>query len=97
MQRELVIVLRRGRMDIVADILRVAKEGAKKTQIIFRARLNNAQCKKYLSLMMRKGLIEVDKQGKCVLYRASDKGTEYLREYHELREFLHKPSVMDYA
>ena len=88
MQQELVVFNRRGSVDIVADILRAAKEGTKKTQIIFRARLNNEQIKKYLSLMIRKGLIEVDKQGNHVLYRASDKGTEYLREYHKLREFF---------
>jgi len=88
MQRELVIVARRGQMDIIADILRAAKEGIKKTQIIFHARLNNEQNKKYLNLMMRKGLIEVEKQGKHELYRTSNKGSEYLREYHKLREFL---------
>ena len=87
MQHELVFT-RRGQKDIVADILRVAKEGLTKTQIIFRARLNTEQSKRYLSLMMRVGLIEAEKQEKYVLYRTSKKGSEYLREYHKLREFL---------
>jgi predicted transcriptional regulator len=87
MQRELVIT-RRGRMDIVADILRATREGAKKTRIIFRARLNNEQCKKYLRFMMRKDLIEAEKRGKHVLYRTTDKGSEFIREYRALREFL---------
>jgi len=87
MQSE-VVITRRGHVDIIADILRVTKEGARKTRIIFRAGLNNEQCEKYLSLMMRKGLIEAEKRGKHVLYRTSDKGSEFLRKYHVLREFL---------
>ena len=87
MQPELVIT-RRGHMDIIADILRVTKEGVKKTKIIFRARINSEQSKKYLSLMVRKGLIEAEKRGTYVLYRVSEKGSKFLREYHELKEFL---------
>jgi len=87
MQRELVIT-RRGHMDIIADILRAAKEGTKKTKIIFRARINSEQSKKYLSLMVRKGLIEAEKRGKYELYRVSEKGSKFIREYHELKELL---------
>jgi len=87
MQPELVIT-RRGHMDIIADILRVTKEGAKKTKIIFRARINSEQSKKYLSLMVHKGLIETEKRGKYALYRVSEKGSKFLREYHELKELL---------
>jgi len=87
MQRQLVIT-RRAHVDIIADILKVTKEGARKTRIIFRARLNNEQCERYLRLMMRKGLIEAEKQEKHVLYRTSDKGSKFLREYHVLKEFL---------
>jgi len=75
-------------MDIIADILRAANEGTKKTKIIFRARINSEQSKKYLSLMVRKGLIEAEKRGKYELYRVSEKGSKFLREYHELKEFL---------
>jgi predicted transcriptional regulator len=87
MQRE-VVITRRGHMDVIADILSATKEGAKKTQIIFRARLNNGQCEKYLSIMMRKGLIQLEKRRKHVLYCISDKGSKFLREYHALSEFL---------
>jgi len=88
MRQELFAVTRRGQMDIISDILRATKEGKGKTQIIFQARLNYMQCDKYLKLMIRKGLIEVEKQGNRVLYRTSKIGAEYLREYNKLREFL---------
>jgi predicted transcriptional regulator len=87
MQRE-VVITRRGHVDVIADILKVTKEGARKTRIIFYARLNNEQCKKYLRLMLCKGLIGMEKRGKHVLYRTSDKGLKFLREYHLLKEFL---------
>lgn len=39
---------RRGRLELIADILLVAKEGKKKTAILYEANLNSGRMEKYL-------------------------------------------------
>ena len=49
---------RRGRLEIIADILSVAMKEAKKTEIVYRANLNFKRAGKYLLYLEEKGLIE---------------------------------------
>jgi len=52
---EMVKSLRRNDLDICADILKVAKTGAKKTQIVYQANLNFKIVKKYLQRLIATG------------------------------------------
>ncbi|MBE9593169.1 MAG: winged helix-turn-helix domain-containing protein [Proteobacteria bacterium] len=71
---------RRSRMDIIADILSVAGEEAKKTHIVYRANLNFARVDEYLQYMVDKGLIEK----KSREYKTTERGEEFLRTYLEM-------------
>lgn len=42
---------RRGRHDIIMEILKIAKKGTKKTNIMYRARLSHMQLEKYLAAL----------------------------------------------
>lgn len=50
--------MKRDRTEISADILRVAKDGALKTHIVYKANLNFSIVKRYLSRLIGTGLLE---------------------------------------
>lgn len=75
---------RRGRLDIIADILRTANRGSKKTRLVYETNTNFVLMKEYLELLEKRGLI--------ILYEAkvysTDAGNEYLLYYDELMQLL---------
>ena len=79
---------RRDRLFIMAEILKIAREGALKTQIMYRANLSFAQVNEYLSLLSDLNLLETAKQTEKTLYKTTDKGLRYLQSYREIRELL---------
>lgn len=76
----------RSRDDIVADILRAAYGGAKKTHIMQRANLNPLMFKKYFPVLLTNGLVVKgdDPDGGSV-YRLSAEGKALLKMYRALR------------
>ena len=77
---------RRGRLEIIADILSVAMEEAKKTEIVYKANLNFKRLGKYLPYLMEKGLIESGNMSNE--YKTTEKGKEFLRDYQKMEERL---------
>ena len=71
--------MRRNNLDIYADILNIARNGAKKTQIVYKANLSFAIMKKHVNTLNEKGLIE--QSGR--LYFATEKGLDYLSQYRD--------------
>ena len=76
---------RRNNVDIMADILRVARGGAKKTWIVYRANLNFKIVKDYLSELTEKGLLAAPEG--LSLYRTTEKGLDFLEQYDSFRKF----------
>jgi predicted transcriptional regulator len=71
----------RGRLDIIADILAVARQRAKKTQIMYQANLSYSLLTRYLAEIRRAYLIRFERKERCfVLTR---KGLEFLERYKE--------------
>ena len=75
---------RRGRIEITADILSVAREDAKKTQIVYKANLNFKRVEAYLPYLVDKGLIE----NRGGIYKTTEKGKEFLHNYKKMKELL---------
>ncbi len=71
----------RNRFDIIADMLNVASEGAKKTKIMYQANLSYMLLKKYLAEVRRSSLVLYERKGRC--YVLTDKGKQFLRAYKE--------------
>ena len=61
---------RRGRHDIVMEILKIAKEGMLKTKIMEKGRLSYTQLQEYLNALKEKGFI-VEKSG---IWKTTEKG-----------------------
>jgi predicted transcriptional regulator len=71
---------RRHRLEIVAEILRNAMGGIRKTQLVYLTNINFTVLKKYQNILVEKGLIEsMDGQ----IY-TTEEGIEFLRKYEEL-------------
>ncbi|MEZ5335045.1 MAG: winged helix-turn-helix domain-containing protein [Methanolobus sp.] len=67
-------------MDITLDILKIAQDGAKKTQIVYGANLNSTIAGKYLSRLKENQLIEQ----KGNIFVTTDKGKLYREMASEL-------------
>ena len=78
--------MRRCDFEICADLLRVARGGARKTQLVYRANLNFKVVKRYLSVLLRNGLLEVDPP----FYSSTEKGEEFLRLFDKVRAIVGK-------
>ena len=73
--------MRRSGLDICADILEIARMGAKKTHIVYKANLNFRIVERYLRWLMEKGLLR--KKGER-LYMTTEEGLRFLQRYKEL-------------
>jgi len=81
----------RNRLSIINDILTIANEGSKKTHIMYRANLSYDQLNEYLDFLVGNGLIakvEDTQYEGSMLFRATDKGREFLKTYSKLQEVL---------
>lgn len=71
-------------MYIMAEILRIASDGALQTQIMYRANLSFTQVNDYLSFMLGIGLLEVRNDA----YITTKKGLDFLQRYTQIRELM---------
>ena len=78
---------RRSEIEISADILKVALDGAKKSHIVYRANLNFEVVKKYLKLLFDSGLISLKTSDKR-LFQTTPKGVDYLTQYRALTKYM---------
>ena len=77
---------RRSNIEIVADILRIAKKGSRKTRIVYGANLNFKMLNDYVAKLERAGLIK-HSEDKSGMIQTTEKGNEYLEWFRGLREF----------
>jgi len=77
---------RRSNLEIVAEILKIARKGAKKTRIVYGANLNFKMLEEYLEKLGKAGLI-ANHEGNGGLIRTTEKGVEYLQQFYGLQEF----------
>ena len=81
----------RGRLDIIADMLKASHGGVKKTYLMYHCNLSFRQLKQYLDFMLRKELLcEVDSNDGAVLslFDVTAKGKEFIRAYSSLRSLM---------
>jgi predicted transcriptional regulator len=74
--------VRRNDLDICADILQVARAGAKKTQIVYQANLNFKIVKGYLQRLISNGMLDLSQEGK--MFVTTGQGVDFLDRYRAL-------------
>lgn len=83
---------RRDRHDIVAEILKTAREGKIKTHIMYKAKLSYSQINTYLQLLVDKGFLEnntvMRKRQSITLYKTTPKGVHFIQNIDTVNQML---------
>ena len=79
---------RRDKLVIMAEIMDIAKTGALKTQIMYRANLSFSQLNGYLKLLTTNKLLEKTAANGKDVYKATLKGKDFLARHGEIMELL---------
>jgi len=77
----------RNRFQITQAILEVAREGAGKTRIMYRANLSFKLLEDYLAALVRSGLLKV-KEGERRMFLTSERGLQFLRDFEDLERHV---------
>jgi len=75
--------MKRNRFDIIAEILQVARNGAKKTHIMYQCNLNYHQTQELLPFMLETGLLRIGSS-----HHTTEKGLRFLQTYQTLELLL---------
>jgi predicted transcriptional regulator len=80
----------RNRMEIVANLLSIAKNGALKTHLMYKANLSYLMVTEYLDFLIRSSLIKetIDSEGTGKLFQTTEKGLKYLEVYDSLQAIV---------
>jgi len=70
----------RDRLQIIADILSVVREGAKKTHVMYQANLSYTLLSRYLTEVLNAGLVSLDDEDR---YRLTRRGQDFLDRFSE--------------
>ena len=77
---------RRNSFEITAEILKIAKEGALKTHVVYGANLNFKFFQQYLEDLEKRGLIK-NHVGKGGIIKTTEKGIRFLKHYKDFQQF----------
>jgi len=77
--------MKRDRLKIIAEILQAAKNGAKKTHIMYQCNLSYHQTKKLLTFLLETGFIRIGNS-----YDTTEKGLRFLQTYQTLELLLNR-------
>ncbi len=76
-------------MEIVCDVLQVLSEGTQKpTHILYKANLSWQVMTTSVDFLIKKGMVQEEKEGKRTIYTLTDQGRHVLGMYDTLRKML---------
>lgn len=84
---------RRSEIEIIAEILNLSKNGAKKTEILYQCNLSFTQCNNYLSFLIDKDVLEektISNKVDCndKFYKITNKGYSLLEEINKTLKYF---------
>lgn len=85
---------RRDKLVIMAEIMDIAKHGALKTQIMYRANLSFSQLKDYLRLLTDSNLLARSIRDGKQVYRATEKGIDFLNRHEGIMGLLDENQIV---
>ena len=78
---------------IISQILDICVNGASKTRIVYQANLNFRTINPYLELLIRNGLIDVNKE-QTLIYKTTPKGLALLDNFKHINSELSAAEVL---
>ena len=79
---------RRDRLQIMTEIMEVAKGKQLKTRIMYMVNLSFSQLNEYLSFLTEKGFLRIQIENKKKVYETTTKGNLYIENYTEMSNRL---------
>lgn len=79
--------MKRGKSEIILNILTVCMKGASKTKIVYQANLNFKTVTPYIDLLSEKGLLNT-KQESGIIYETTPQGIEVMKTLRQLSHEL---------
>lgn len=80
----------RSRLQIIAEILEIVRDGALKTHIMYKANLSYKLLCKYLNEVLACGLVRVDRDERYVVAPKGEKFLQKFYSYLKRRERVHE-------
>jgi len=71
---------RRDHLMIIAEILRIARKGVKKTHLVYKANLNHALLEKYLVKLEKQGLISRNIESERKI-QTTERGKQFVEKF----------------
>jgi predicted transcriptional regulator len=79
---------RRDKLVIMAEIMDISRNGALKTQIMYKANLSFSQLNEYLKLLAHTSLLEKFACNGKDVYKATSKGMDFLERQRQIMDLL---------
>jgi predicted transcriptional regulator len=85
---------RRNEIEIIQKILHISKEGAKKTEILYKNNMSFTQLNNYLNFLLENEILEAESQcndqgtQKNIFYLTTDKGKNLLNEINSIMDYF---------
>ena len=84
----MVVNNRRSELEIVEEILSLAKEGTKKTRILYQTNLSYTQLQSYLSFLLDSNVLEIHHNNSVKTYKTTDKGLRVINNLKQIFDEL---------
>ena len=81
---------RRDKLVILAEIMDISRNGALKTQIMYKANISFVQLTNYLKLLAQKNLLEKFISEGKEFYKATPKGLSFLERQQEIMDIVYQ-------
>ena len=79
----------RSKLDVIASILHICRDGSLKNHIVGRGNFSDAMANHYISILLYRGFLQTgkDRNGRSV-YTTTDKGRKLLQHYGEIQKLF---------
>lgn len=81
---------RRGRLEIIADILRSIQNSGgkiKPTHLLYKSNLSHTKLKEYVDMLVERGMIEEKEIKRKKMILMKEQGYKFLLEFDRIKEF----------
>lgn len=79
---------RRGKLDIISEILDTSRNGARKMQIMYKVNMSSKQANDYLLLLTKKNLLRENGNNGKPIYETTDVGRKFIELHREVKGYL---------
>ena len=84
----MVINNRRSEIEIINEILNLAKDGTRKTRILYQTNLSYTQLQVYLSFLLKSNILRMENNNSVKTYKTTEKGLAVMENINKVLKDL---------